>query len=272
MVEKIAVTGSNGMLGKAVVDCARQRGCKVYALTRMELEFLRLDSREKAYNVLPDVDVVINCAGLTPAHSDFANPTHTVQVNALAPHVLAEYCKRLIHVSTDCVFSGRDQDKVIPRGYTEDDIPSPADFYGVTKLAGEVTYGNHLTIRTSFIGRERGLLGWFLSQPEGAVIDGWGKAVWNGLTNVGLAEYLLMLADRPDITGLLNIGTVPITKYELLWLARDAFGREDIQIQRVDTPAIYRYLNTSRMRYEGLPNPSFHKAALERLACQPILV
>lgn len=272
MVEKIAVTGSNGMLGKAVVDYARQRGCKVYALTRMELEFLRLDSREKAYKVLPDVDVVINCAGLTPEHPDFANPTHAVQVNALAPHVLAEYCKRLIHVSTDCVFSGRDQDRVIPRGYTEDDIPSPSDFYGQTKLAGEVTYGNHLTIRTSFIGRERGLLGWFLSQPHGAGIAGWGAAVWNGLTNVDLADYLLMLADRPDITGLLNIGTVPITKYELLWLAGEAFGREDIQIQRVDTPAIYRYLNTSRMRYEGLPNPSFHKAALERLACQPILV
>lgn len=251
------------MLGQAVVEEARKRGHLVMALTRSELDFLRIGGAD-SYTILRHPDVVINCAGLVPAHPDFADPTKVVRVNSLAPHVLAQWSKRLIHVSTDCVFSG------VQGPYTEVDIPSPTDFYGATKLAGEVHYGPHLTVRTSFIGMgPRGLLAWCLGQPQNAAVEGWTNAIWSGLTTTALARYLLDVAMRPEITGILNIAGDPICKHDLLCLARDVF-RPDITITQSNAPYVDRSLSPQTMHALGLIKAAPHSNMMKEMAWQTV--
>src|SRR5688572_14501723 len=114
-------------------------------------------------------DVILNCIGIVKQDKAAKDPLMSITVNSLFPHRLANMARdagaRLIHLSTDCVFSGRDGN------YAEDDLPDPPDLYGRSKLLGEVDGDGCLTIRTSMIGRElrgsHGLIEWFLSQREG---------------------------------------------------------------------------------------------------------
>src|SRR3989338_103580 len=113
-------------------------------------------------------------------------------------------------MSTDCVFLGTKGD------YTEEDTPDADDIYGRTKLMGEVTYDNHLTIRTSIIGRElfthHGLVEWFLSQTGN--VNGYTKAIFSGLSTQALSRVIIQLIEK-DAHGLLNIGTKKIDKHSL---------------------------------------------------------
>lgn len=164
-------------------------------------------------------DVVINCIGITK--QKIADVATAIAVNALFPHELADLCElfgaRLIHISTDCVFSGHKGD------YTEQDTPDPIDLYGHTKLLGEINRPGCLTIRTSIIGRElrgqNGLLEWFLSQQK---VKGYVGVIFSGLTTQALAGVLGdIIADYPTLSGLYHIASKPIDKYSLLtWLRR----------------------------------------------------
>jgi dTDP-4-dehydrorhamnose reductase len=126
---------------------------------------------------------------------------------------------RLIHLSTDCVFSGK-------RGhYVEDDIPDPLDLYGRSKLLGEVGSGNALTIRTSMIGSELGakygLLEWFLSQ-RGKSIKGYTDAIFSGFTTIELCRTLKdIIVNYADARGLYHLSSEPISKFDLLMLIKD---------------------------------------------------
>jgi len=143
------------------------------------------------------------------------------------PHLLEEWVsnkkgKRIIHFSTDCVFSGKSGE------YNENSDLDAQDVYGKTKGIGELKGPNSLTLRCSMIGRELDyyteLLEWFLSQ-KGETIKGFSNVVYSGITTVKMAEFVKdIIVHYPDLSGVYNISSVPISKYELLKLFKDTFG------------------------------------------------
>lgn len=179
---------------------------------------------------------IINGIGIVKQRDEAKAAIPSIQVNALFPHQLAELCEargvRLIHLSTDCVFSGS-------RGsYTEADLPDAVDLYGRTKLLGELDQRHCLTLRTSIIGWElkqrAGLLEWFAAQ-RGRMIKGYRRAIYTGLSTATLAGLIGdIIETRPDLTGLYQVASQPISKYDLLLRLRDALGWTDIVIEPHD--------------------------------------
>jgi dTDP-4-dehydrorhamnose reductase len=179
-------------------------------------------------------------------------PIPSIEVNSLLPHRLAEACGRrdirLIHVSTDCVFSGR---LPWPGRYTELDIPDPVDLYGRSKLLGEVTGGDTLTLRTSIIGwelqRASGLLEWLVSR-KGQPVRGFANAWFSGFTTRALSEILVeIVGERSDLAGLYHVSAEPISKLQLVTLLNDALEL-DCRIEPVEEPRINRVLDSSLFR------------------------
>jgi dTDP-4-dehydrorhamnose reductase len=173
-------------------------------------------------------DAVVNCIGVVKQLAEAKDPIASLTLNSLFPHRLQRLCaasgSRLIHISTDCVFSGR------RGGYTETDISDAEDLYGRSKFLGEVTESPALTLRTSIIGRElgsqTGLVEWFLSNRGGRV-RGFEKAVFSGVTTRALSELIAtILSDHPGLTGLYQVAAEPVNKYDLLLLLRDVLGVE----------------------------------------------
>ena len=202
-------------------------------------------------------DVIVNCIGVVKQLPSATDPVLTIQVNSLFPHQVAQLSKdygaRLIHLSTDCVFSGR-------KGmYAENDIPDPTDLYGRSKLLGEVTQQGCLTVRTSMIGREVtkkvGLLEWFLSK-DGQRIDGFVNVIFSGLSTIALARIILRLcADSKNLSGLYHVSSDPINKYELLARLRDKLSLST-DIKATKHPHSDRSLDSSKFWLEtGLPKP-----------------
>jgi dTDP-4-dehydrorhamnose reductase len=170
-------------------------------------------------------DVVINCIGVVKQQGAAKDPIACLSINSLFPHRLMRLCQatrsRLIHVSTDCVFSGK------KGNYTESDFPDADDLYGRSKLLGEVQGPRCLTLRTSIIGRElqsqQGLIEWFLSN-QGKTVSGYRNAIFSGLTTQALSELIArLLLDFPNLEGLWHVAAQPINKFDLLSLVRDTF-------------------------------------------------
>jgi dTDP-4-dehydrorhamnose reductase len=210
--------------------------------------------------------VVINCIGVVKQSPVAADAVSLVTANSLFPHQLAAACRdrgvRLIHVSTDCVFSGR-------RGrYTEEDLPDPTDLYGRSKLAGEISGPGVVAVRASMVGRElgtrNGLLEWLLSQPAGGSVRGYANAVFSGPTAPELARAIVRVAtDAPELEGTFHVAAEPISKYDLLLKLRDAFGLE-LTIDRSSEPVIDRSLDSSRFRAAtGWEPPSWDRMVAE---------
>jgi dTDP-4-dehydrorhamnose reductase len=192
--------------------------------------------------------VVINCVGLVKQLENGSDPLSAIPINSILPHRLARLCAlvgaRLVHLSTDCVFSGT-------KGmYSESDIPDAYDVYGRTKLLGEVDYPHTITLRTSIIGHElRGsssLIGWFLAQPES--VRGFSKAVFSGLPTVEIARIINehVLPDA-NLYGLYHLSADPIDKYQLLRLVGKIYGK-DTDIVEDQSLVIDRSLDSSRFR------------------------
>jgi len=194
-------------------------------------------------------DVVINCIGIVKQLPAAHDPLSSIAINALFPHQLAQICRkrgaRLIHISTDCVFSGK------KGNYKENDFADADDLYGRTKYLGEVDYENALTLRTSIIGRElstnHGLIEWFLSQ-EGRTVSGYTNAIFSGLTTNTLSDVIAtVITDYPGMRGVWHIASEPISKYELLKLVKTIYNL-DIEIQPENSVVIDRSLNGSKLR------------------------
>lgn len=193
-------------------------------------------------------DVVINCAGLTKHKPEAEDPLVSIPINTLMPHRLAGLCKlagaRLIHVSTDCVFSGE-------RGnYTEEDFADARDVYGKSKVLGEVIYPHTVTLRTSTIGHEfetkYGLLEWFLSQ-EGRC-KGYNRAVFSGLPTVVFAEVVRdVVIPNLELSGLYHVAAQPINKFDLIKLIAKEYGKQ-IEIEPDDRLVIDRSLDATCFR------------------------
>jgi len=163
-------------------------------------------------------DVVLNCVGLIKHKMDERRILDAILVNSVFPHQLAEMCTefgiRLIHFSTDCVFAGT------PGMKRMTDIPDAVDVYGSTKRLGEVDYGTSLTLRTSIVGRQivgaESLIEWAFSR-RGQTIDGYRNAIYTGLTTRALSDVVAQVIDEcPDLAGLYQVASSPISKFELL--------------------------------------------------------
>ena len=205
-------------------------------------------------------DVVINCIGLIKQLPISQDPLWAITINAQLPHRISLVCAssniRLIHISTDCVFSGK------TGNYLDDDISDADDIYGRTKYLGEVSYKPHTTtLRTSIIGRELkgrlGLLEWFLSQEEH--VDGYNKAIFSGfptheLSNI-ISEYVI---PNENLTGVYNVSSDPISKYDLLNIVKDIY-KKDINIKKNEGFVIDRSLNSEKFKQlTGYKSPDWH--------------
>jgi len=194
-------------------------------------------------------DVVINCIGIVKQAPLVKDPITTLTINALFPHKLANLCRaarsRLIHISTDCVFSGR-------KGmYSENDVADAEDFYGRSKLLGEVEGSGCLTLRTSIIGRElktnNGLVEWFLAN-RGSRVRGYNRAIYSGFTTLAMARIISdIIKHHAELSGIYHVSSDPISKYDLLCLLRDAY-RVQIEIEPYPDVCIDRSLNSGRFR------------------------
>ena len=191
-------------------------------------------------------DVVINCIGIIKQKVESKNILRSIQINSLLPHRLDNICSsinsRLIHISTDCVFSGKKGD------YHEDDVCDAEDIYGRSKLLGEVASSNAITIRTSIIGHElkssNGLLNWFLEQ-EGDV-NGFKRAVFSGLPTIELAEVIdRYIIPNQQINGIFNLSAEPISKLELLKLIKTVYKR-NTTINTDSSVVLDRSLNSTK--------------------------
>ena len=201
--------------------------------------------------------VVVNCIGILKQLPAAKDPIATLQVNALFPQRLGLLCEAagawLVHISTDCVFSGR------KGAYTEADIPDAEDLYGRTKLLGEPEGPSTLVLRTSMIGRELqsrvGLVEWLVGQ-RGKRVKGYRKARFSGLTTLAIADVLGELIARPArLTGLFHVGSEPIDKYDLLCRLNEALGL-GVTIDPDDAVAIDRTLRSGTFwQTAGLSRP-----------------
>jgi dTDP-4-dehydrorhamnose reductase len=280
MTRKVLVLGATGMLGHVLWQECRDRfdaRASVRSTQLGELAARALDRERLVTGVRAEepasieaaldrtgAEVVVNCIGVVKQDPAAADPVATILANALLPHQLAAACSargvRLIHVSTDCVFSGR------KGGYREDDTPDPEELYGRSKLLGEPNGSGVLTLRTSMIGRElgrhNGLLEWFLSQ--GGQVRGFTGARFTGPTTPVLARAICDVIERhPRLEGVWHFGAEPITKHDLLVLLRDAFG---IEVEIVPDPEVEvdRTLNSSRFRAAtGWAPPSWPEMVAE---------
>lgn len=216
---------------------------------RENVEVANFDTVVRAFaSIQPDV--VINCIGLVKQLPLSNDPLSSLEINAVLPHrisLLAKAAKsRMIHFSTDCVFSGR---KDSP--YTETDPSDAKDLYGRSKFLGEVSYGVHtLTLRTSIVGRELrkgyGLVEWFLGQDQ--AVRGYQKALFSGLTTGAIAKVLLdHVLPHPELSGVYHLSSYPISKCDLLCLINDAYGRQ-IEIIPDETIVCNRVLDSAKFR------------------------
>lgn len=213
-------------------------------------------------------DVVINAVGVIKQLPTAKDPIVSLTINSLLPHRLAVLCQatrvRLIHISTDCVFSGR-------KGmYNENDMSDAEDLYGRSKFLGEINGPGCLTLRTSIIGRElgtsSGLVEWFLSKRNERV-QGYSRAIYSGFPTLILARIIVeVLEQYPHLTGLYHVSSDPINKYQLLCLLRDAY-RVPIEIEPFPDVDIDRSLDSSRFRtvtkFIPLPWPEMIRAMTE---------
>jgi dTDP-4-dehydrorhamnose reductase len=212
-------------------------------------------------------DVVVNAIGIVKQRQDSEDAVQAIEINALLPHRLAEFCSatsaRLIHISTDCVFSGA-------RGhYREDDVADATDLYGRTKLLGEVTGPRCLTLRTSIVGlelkRHKSLVEWFLAQTGS--IRGFRRAIYSGLTTPELGRVIRRLSENfAHLNGLFHVVSKPISKYDMLCQLSDLLDRRDITIEPDDSFVCDRSMNGERFKAAtGYVAPPW-SALLEELA------
>jgi dTDP-4-dehydrorhamnose reductase len=185
------------------------------------------DTLIELFRICP-ADVVVNCVGLTKHVVGGRDPLKAIMMNAFLPHRIAELCEisgaRLIHVSTDCVFSGE------KGNYTEDSPTDSTDIYGRTKSLGEVKKSGCITLRTSTIGHELGtqfgLLEWFITQSK---CKGYKEAIFSGIPTIEFARVVgHFVIPNQKLSGIFHVGNKKIDKFSLLKLIAKVYGKKTI--------------------------------------------
>jgi len=260
---RVLILGGNGMLGHQLWRRFASRH-ETRVTLRMDIEAYSGLGEFDADHVFAGIDVrrecdlrgvfvefrpeaVINAIGVVKQRDEAKAVLPSLELNAVFPHRLANICgdagARLIHVSTDCVFSG-------DRGrYTEDDPSDARDLYGRTKYLGEVTADHCVTLRTSIVGlelsRKGSLIEWFLLQR--GTISGYRKAIYTGFTTMEMAQIIERILTRhPDLAGVWHVASEPIDKYNLLSGLSARLGRDDIDIRPDDSFVCDRSLVADR--------------------------
>jgi dTDP-4-dehydrorhamnose reductase len=251
---KALILGGEGMLGHKMFQILRARypdtRCTIFG-SLSEPFYRRIDLFQKEAVLervnamdLPALgqtlaglkpEFIINCIGIVKQRDEAKSAIPSIVLNSLLPHTLADYARswngRVIHFSTDCVFSGK------KGAYVEGDPSDAEDLYGKSKYLGEVTTENALTLRTSIIGRElsqfKSLLEWFLAQ-RGKTTKGYREVIYSGVTTNYISELVgRIISGHPKLHGLYQVTSPPISKHELLCQLRDAYHL-DVEIQPYD--------------------------------------
>ena len=215
-------------------------------------------------------DLVLNAVGIVKQRAAAKAAVPSIMANSLWPHLLADACAvhgaRMVHVSTDCVFSGA------LGQYTESDVPDDFSLYGRSKLLGEVTdRDNVVTVRTSMVGWQlgepTGLVAWFAAHRN-EPLRGFTKAIFSGMTTRALTEVVrdVLLPDA-TISGLWHLSADPIDKYALLADLAKKLGWE-VDLSPVDEPVIDRSLDSTRFRERTGWNPPNWDEMLVELATE----
>lgn len=261
----VIILGANGMLGHTLFKYFKDKtNLKIKGILRKKnslplcfkyfnsKELIECNVLEEEYfkSLIKDLkpNFIINCIGIVKKHSYSNNSLVSIKVNSLFPHLLSNICEennsKLIHISTDCVFSGGSG------FYSEKDQTDPIDLYGRTKLLGEVFNGQDLTLRTSCIGEElitnRNLLSWFLSQSN--TVNGFSKAIFSGLPTIEIARIILeLIIPNPSLKGIYHLSSNPIDKFSLLNLVKKVY-KKDILIRKNTEYCIDRSLDSTKFR------------------------
>ena len=267
MKNEVMILGVNGMLGHTLFKFFNfNTSLNTVGILRNKRNLLSDNMLSKSkniyeYNFIEDnvlkqlIDAfkpkfIINCIGIVKQHPDANNPLISISVNSLFPHKLDKLCQlfetKLIHFSTDCIFSGK------KGNYVEDDISDSHDLYGRSKFLGEVKSNNTLTLRTSYIGEElvtaRGLLSWFLQQK--GRVKGFSRAIYSGLTTVEIAKVLNeFVLPNETLKGVYHLSSEPIDKYSLLKIIKNVYDK-NVTIEKDSEFKINRSLNSSKFQIE----------------------
>ena len=236
---KILILGGDGMIGhkmaqvlsnfnyEIVISIREQRELTKQCFSSQIKVFFNDFLKENVQTFLDRVnpDVIINAIGITIRRGVNDHVSNAIYINSYFPHQLANWAgihnKRLIHFSTDCVFSGSEG------SYSEDTNPNALDYYGKTKGLGEVFSKNAITLRSSMIGPElfnkTELFEWVINNKE-KEINGFSRVIYSGVTTVYMARLVAdLIENHKDLSGIYNIASNPISKFELLHLINDNF-------------------------------------------------
>lgn len=257
---RVLILGGDGMLGHRLFLHLRGRhearvtlrrpfeAYGAYEIFGEEDAYPEVDATDerRLLEVMADFrpEAVVNAVGIVKQREAARAAIPSLEINALLPHRLAVMCRavdaRLLHMSTDCVFDGR------RGGYTEEDVPDAKDLYGRTKHLGEVAEPGCVTLRTSIIGLElshgEGLVEWFLSQK--GEVRGFTRAIYTGFTTSEMSRIIeQVLVEHPELSGVWQVASEPISKHELLVRFARALGRKDIHLVPDDSVEIDRSLS-----------------------------
>lgn len=278
---KVLVLGATGLLGFTVFnELARDANYNVFATLRSSsyLQKFADKYREKLFtnvdvlntDALLDVlsavkpDIIINCIGIIKQLDAAFDPLKVLPINSLFPHHLVKLASlfdaRVIHISTDCVFSGS------KGNYSESDISDAYDLYGKSKFIGELSnYSNAITLRTSIIGHElqssKSLVDWFLTQS--GRVNGYTNAIYTGFPTIEIVNIIknYVIADK-NLSGVYHVSSSAIDKYNLLKLIKETY-QKDIEIIQDNSVNIDRSLDSKRFqKITGYVPPSWPELIL----------
>ena len=234
---KVLVLGIDGMIGHKIAQSI-QNNYELIGTSRKDIknqdiglnqgkivkyDFLKHNLESLLKNVSPSV--IINCVGITPRRGINESIKNFELLNSKLPHFIDNWTKlnksKLIHFSTDCVYSG---DK---GNYYEESNTDAKDTYGITKAKGEINNNHSLTLRSSMIGRElinfTELFEWLYSMREKSV-EGYSQVIYSGITTFRKGKIInKILKNNVSLSGLFNISSIPISKHELLQKLSNAF-------------------------------------------------
>ena len=234
---KILILGADGMIGHKIAQSLEDFELILASRKSISSKSIGiLKGKMVLHNLITDSldllldsttpDIIINCAGITTRRGVEDNIVNTGLLNSELPHKLDSWAslnsKKLIHFSTDCVFSGN-------RGnYLDNDFADADDIYGKSKALGEVDSPNTLTLRCSMIGRElynfTELFEW-LKKNKNKKIEGYSKVFYSGITTVRMGKILnQILKKNLNLSGIYNISSTPISKFDLLVKLSNAFN------------------------------------------------
>lgn len=265
-MKKVLILGSRGMLGHIVYYYLKS--LNKYQLfdssfeEKMNPESLLVDAtnKEELKSVFKQIkpDIAINCIGIL-IKSSAINPANAILLNSYLPHFLSNLARetdsKIIHISTDCVFSGN------TGSYKEDDFKDAQDIYGLSKSLGELNNNLDLTLRTSIIGPElvefgEGLFHWFMNQT--GTINGFTEMVWGGVTTLELAKVIDYSIDE-KLTGLIHVtNNTPINKHDLIKLFKDIWRTKHININPIPGKKVNKSLICTRRDFK-IQISSYHE-------------